>query len=407
MLEKTSSGHWLVSDFDHRDPKDDLHDVETGRSISEIDKLPQYLRQLLQESDLYVELNWDHDNNHYQVVKIVSKRDPLFLQGDERITIQDKYGHKMSIDPEMLDEFIGLKENPEELFLQEGIERVSIETEYCNPRDVWDLIMDESHAIVTQVEPGGYERDEYGFPVWKDTKVEKVIDEDKCYSARMYEYHEDKRIKHRRARRILQLIQTKDLSKKELVQLMAPRKDKRPEMASQMKSAARTIIIGSIREKIEARARILMRDFRKSENTYEQDGGDIPSTEKNILWMAWERRQMELYGKVELPSWKYEKRLRYKLTQMANKGEIPINEIEPRVSAAMENQFGTSPKNKSQERICIGPNDPAIPDWLKNIPAPEYEYEQDSSLEDWEPKSWLPTYRDLEDEEINAFHGEE
>jgi len=125
----------LSSELEHRDPTDDLTNVDDGKAISAVDMLPHTHRQLLQEGNINVQLS--EVAGRYRLTKLVKKREAAYLQGTDKYFVTDKFGARIPVSEEVFDILIGIEKNPDDVY--EAGEVISIEKDHTPPMDRWDL----------------------------------------------------------------------------------------------------------------------------------------------------------------------------------------------------------------------------------------------------------------------------
>jgi len=394
-LRKCTSSHILVSDFDHRDPKSELDDIDTGRYLEALGSLPQNIRQLMQEGDMHVQVEQLEDGT-YRVVKIIKKREPEFLQGTDHFFVIDKEGQRLEVEEDTYSELLGLKGDPEDVFNREDVEFVGLEYDQVPPMDVWDITFDETEHVRT-----ARRLIDSGKASFK--QLQKQADK-LVYSADWFPYSEDKRLRHARAQLIATKITKEDLSKKELARLIGyTSQDKRPSMATQLLEQAKKMKPSTTKQQILSKAKDIMDSYKQDKDNPVRDRNKISAGDRRKLWHLWQERYMKLHESVELPPWRYKTMLQYKLTQMAHKGKITWDEARYRLMDAMEKHFGIrEDKTKIRMRRPTGRfakvKDINPPEWLTDIPKPE---EVEVSTEEFNLDEWLPesTYLQLTDEE--------
>lgn len=167
-INLNARGHNLPSCLEHRDPKSDLTDIETGRYLQGLQDLPQSVRQLLEDGNLHVVLD-----EFGVIVKLIRKRDPEFLNGREDYFVIDQLGRRIPVTEEELDAQLGIEHNPDDVYncsevTLEGLDaqRYSeggedeeedhaveitgeLVSEYVPPMDRWDVIYDATEYTQT------------------------------------------------------------------------------------------------------------------------------------------------------------------------------------------------------------------------------------------------------------------
>ena len=288
---------WLASELTHRDPTDDLADIDGGRFLDALSSLPQSQLQLLQESDMHVQLV--ELDGRYQPAKIVKMREREYNQGKEHFFVLDDDGRRVTISEEELDKFLGLTGNPDDVYNRQDVEMIGIQSEYVAPRDAWDVtydatpyirkmqnlkqslgdlmealdlardstdlehvvndhVQDTMKRVLISAEKNDQELSDSQLRnrtiLSLKGQLDKVVDQLKnpeplqdelIYSADWFPYPQDKRIMGKRAREIAEMISSGDLTKQQVGKLIAkPRFDRRLETIQRLKQEAKILPCG-------------------------------------------------------------------------------------------------------------------------------------------------------------------
>jgi hypothetical protein len=392
------NGHWLVSDFDHRDPQDDLHDIDTGKYLGALQELSGGIRQMLQESDMHCEVR--EVEGAYRIVKIVKKREAAYLQGSDHYFVYDHEGKRIPLTEEEYNKLLGLTGDPEDVFNASEVDLQTIGSEHTAPMDVWDVIYDateflaESNRLMKTVQ---WERMD------KKTRIATIahMAEKLIYSADYFPYPQDKRIHGKRAREIAEMIKTGNLSKLQMCQLLGDKvKDKRPEMVKEFRTRATKMPKGKEKAQLLIRANKMVESYCKDRRNYKGPTWEtIGDSDRSKLWELWRRRCIELTGSVALMPWQFEKAFRFKLQRQVLKGLTTKEEADQKLAERMEALFGD--KNRKNRNIGHEILDlhqkPALPEWLANAPEIPAEPEEGYAFA---PQDWLPTASFLDESSI-------
>jgi hypothetical protein len=324
---------WLVDEWNHRDPQDLLHDIDCGRYLQELHRLPQSLRQLLENNDLYVELR--EIDNKYKVVKIIKKREAEFLQGTERYFVYDNKGQHIVLSEDEFDELLNIQHNPEELFEQEDIEFQTLNSEYTAPMDVWDLVFDASEYV---------KEAEKFVTAWNEDRLSsslihfqspekhlKEMQETGIYSADWFPYAADKKLHSNKAKRIAKAILDKDLTKAQLGAMIGPKEpDTRVRAAQTMKNKAKYLKKGKEKGELLVKAQKLLlqvsEEYRKGKQVSLEP--PISNSDRNKLWSLWKEKTIETQGKIQLMPWQFERWYKIKLQRETEPKFKSIEQLE-------------------------------------------------------------------------------
>lgn len=370
---------WLVSELDYRDPDDKLHDIDGGNYLSALQELPQNLRQLLEDSDCHCELR--ETDGRYRVVKIVKKRDPEFLQSTERHFYLDETGRKVPVSEDELDELLGIQKNKEDLYEQEEIELVGLDSEAVPPMDTWDIVYDAT-GYLSQIRKSATTLVSAGIPITSETLYDLSLqspDKGGIYSADWFPYREDKRIRTPRAKHIAHLIQTKDLTRRDLIQLMGKSQDYRKQVLLDTKKKVRQAQTVQKRRVYLKRAHILQKQIKDKPFR----DSSVTSSEKRVLWRLWRNEQIRKNGAVSLTSWQYEAMLFRKYQLKVIREEITQKEAQQKIDQLMRKHFPRARRTSNYGRYTHS----KTPDWLKTAEQLVREHQEDDY--EFVPQDWL------------------
>ena len=403
---------WLVDDWNNRDPDDnDLNNIDDGKALSALSALSGNHRLLLQESDTHIELSLLGD--FYRVAKIVKKREPEYIQGQDQYFITDKYGDRIPITEDKMDELLGINHNPEDIFNSSEVELEALEHTHTTPRDVWDVIFDATEGInriqiLTNSQewqkhatlPSRWYRErcktreefekrkeiEWNGSTTDITELKKSDVEwlkNSIYSADWFPYPVDKRIHHPRAKDIANRIKQGEFkTRQELSTVIGKTKivDTRPEMAKQILKSAEGIRHGEKRAALYKKAQLITDQYRKSSpGRLVSERNIIPAGDRKKLWDLWRDQQM-LSGKtVELLPYQYKRALFGTLLRQG----LPEEEARTRTQNALDKLFD----NHSEPPPTLFKKDKSISeldiDWITNTPPAEDPDEYEFTASDW------------------------
>ena len=403
-----SQGHMLVCELDHRNPSSDLADVETGKALQAMSELPASIRMLLEDSNIHVQL--EEVEGKYRIVKIVKKRDPGYVQGTENYFIFDSEGKRIPLTEEEYSELLGMKQNPEDVLSLDEEQLEGIDSSVSVAMDMWDVVYDASE-FVGELKRLAAIQDETGEPI----SAAKITDlsEKLIYSADWFPYPTDKRLSSSVARKIADLIETRNLSRQQLASMLGNHGvDNRLDIVKSMRVKAGKLSPGKEKAALLNRAQSLfdlaMRDLKGG--TY-QDRPVVPTEDKAKLWALWRSQQISDRGEVQLMSWQYEKMERAKLQKnlvapyqkqldaRREAGEISKDEYRDllvrcqgeaaeALSASMQKLFGVRPGQRV-ERTKAPILRASLPSWIEDAPPmPEASGESDD---------WVPPDGEVED----------
>lgn len=115
--DRTRKGHPLADELDHR-----TFETEIDGGFAWLDEVSQNIRMLAEDSNNRI----DVEKN--RIVKVVRKRDPEYLQGEEQQFGTTADGKRVPLSDDVYD--------------NEEVELVSIDSEWLPAKDKWDLIFD-------------------------------------------------------------------------------------------------------------------------------------------------------------------------------------------------------------------------------------------------------------------------
>jgi len=431
-MSNTHQTGWLVSEWDSRDPKSDIADIECGKYLAALETLPEAMRQMLEDGDMHCQV--EEVEGRYRITKIVAKRDPEFIQGTEKTFIIDKTGRQIPIPEEDLDRLLGIETNPDDVLASDEVEIVSIDSEYTTPRDVWDVVFDATEYIqqaqhtLQSLEDITYalkdaEEDPLFSPLllnalskrYKMIKaiansIPTIMADNLIYSADWFPKRADKRFISNQSKKIACRISTEDLTKQQVGKLIGKaRPDQRPEKLRVLKKDAEGL--SPSKEKA-----VLMKKVMKLTDEISKDkmksiyasNIEIPVADIKKLWNLWQQRQMELHGSIKLQPWQFKTRYNAKLLKLVADGIITKEVAKERLAEAMERIYYQQNVKLSagyQEAI-LDYND--LPDYLirKNIPIKE-ECEDTMIVENCDLMLLLETYPENQQETIFEFSNNE
>jgi hypothetical protein len=397
---------WLVSDFDHRDPKDDFHDIDCGRFMDALHNLPGNTRISVQEGDMRIELREIGDR--YIVSRVVKKREPEALQGNEHYFVFDKQGRRVRLTEDEYNQLLSIRQNPDDLYNRKDLDLESLNSEHCPPRDVWDMVYNaNAYLSITEKLLANDEWQQLPLEV-KTQELMSIADGThpkfvNCgiYSAKWYPYPADKRIHTRRAREIADVIQNRNITRWELMKLIGTKsEDLRMEKYRALKAEAQAMPPGRQRAHKMFCAQQCLSDYLRYNETQLAKNQEIPKSDQRKLWDLWTSKHLQQGGKVKLPAWTFEKMLRAKLTREG----VPVEEREQRIKLRLFQHYQRAPMN---ELPCTRTmREQELPVWLQNAQrTPEC---TDTDTEDFEfqQSDWLQSdlsrFLESQDEESSA-----
>jgi hypothetical protein len=375
--------NWLCSDWDHRDPRDGLSDIDTGKYLSELSKLPQNTLQLLEDSNMHIELR--EVDNRYQVVKITKKRESEYMQSKDRFFIFNDDGKRIPLTEEQFDRYLGIQHNPEDLYEFEDVQLETLGSEATPPLDAWDIIFDATEYLTMA---NNFIRQ------WNNNTAENVNDPVKhleqladefIYSADWFPYSSDKRLKGARAKQIAaKILSGKITTKQHLGAEIGSRViDTRPQKVKEMRAQALKMPLGKPRAKILIYAQKIMDNVHKDrKNDKGRHIDTINDSDRRILWDMWRNERLKRDGSVQLQSWQFEKMYRAKLEKQVIKGQITKEQADTLLVQHMSKLFDKRVTSK------VVKEETKMPEWLLNItPQDVITEEHEFQAGDWLPES--------------------
>lgn len=381
---------WLVSEFDHRDPKNDLTDIDTGKYLQALSTLPNSIRQMMEDSDMHVEL--ELIDGQYRIVHIVKRRNAEYLQGTEHFFIFDKDGKRMSLTEDQYNDLLGLKKNPLDVLNTSEVELSSLDSENSPPMDAWDVI---------------FSAKEYLNNLWKlsanatEEEVQKLQDES-IYSADWFPCNRDKRLRSKKALELVALIQKGRVTQFELARTLAeltrnPLQEKQ-DRALQMRQVALQMPLGKERAVLLKRAGDLLQEVFRAPNIQAK----ISNGEKNRLWEIWRDQQAIQRKTIKLKDWQVKQaRVRSQLAKLIREGVITLQDAERQAFVL----------GRSNKEPVIRRESNELPQWLLDAKTVVEEtpavIESDESVDaGWLFDQQAPSYSDeefTEETEVNTY----
>ena len=383
-------GHTLCSDHQQYDHSTGINDVLCGGHLDALHQLPNNLRQLLEDSNMHVELVDFGGRN--VIGKIVKRRESEFLTGQTKYFVYDNEGHRIPIEEEEFDKQLGLQHNPDDVFNSPDITLESIESEVLAPMDVYDVVYDCTEYLRNAERLLENEEWQVKSVQEKQADLAKLANE-LIYSANWFQYSADKRIHGYRAKQIAAAIK-KGLTRAQLGALIGPRSpEKRIKIAQQLRKQALSMPLGPQRVQVFTKAQKLVDEVvngrRKARSGKIYD--PISDTDRATLWAQWREREINVNGSVQLMSWQFQKMYYAKLDKQVKAGTLTALERDQRVREAMRKLYGT---NKVVQRVQEDKT-PTMPSWLlEAVPPAEVIREYD----EWIPPS-NSGITNIEDEE--------
>lgn len=371
---------WLTHDFDSREPKNDLQDIDTGKYLHALATLPQSVRSLLQDNDLRCEV--DEIDGSWKVVKIVKKREAEFLQGTDKYFVYDDEGNRIPLSEEEYDAHLGIIHNPNDIYNCEDVSLESLEQVHMCPRDVWDVVFDateyvrEARRLIALHKEGAYKLGK-GELEWLASEL--------IYSADFFKYHAYHAPLGTRAQKVAKRIEA-GMTKQELGAAIAPpKKDQRLEQATKLEEQAAKLRPCKQRATLMLRAQ-KMRECSMRDRMAGKFVDNFSRSERNKLWAMWREREMEVNGTVELKSWQFRTAYSAKLSRQVHQGLLTTEEADQKLSERMEALYGQTGKLSTKAA-------PALPQWLRDAPPVEAEGEEEIEFTggDWLDDVPLPS----------------
>lgn len=340
------NGKWLCSDWDHRDPRDDLHNVDDGLYLSALQRLPGSIRLLLQDSEMHVEI--EEVDGVPLVTKIIKRREPEYLKGHENFFIFDDEGKRIPLSEEEYNELLGFKKDSEDVLNMEGDDLQSLDSEWTPPMDVHDVIYDATeyvHTVQRLVESEPFQKQS------NQRKIEiiKKLQNDLIYSADYFPYPKDKRFHTEASKKVAKLIFDEDLTKQQLGAMLGPRcPDKRAEYVKELRARASKMMPGVDKARTLKKAQkvydSLIRDRKAGRSA---ESSIFSDSDRAKLWALWRAKEAKNKGSVKLLSWQFKKLFSSKLQRT-----VVIPEME-RIDNALASGKVTRDQAKEMQKACI------------------------------------------------------
>ena len=366
MIQRVN-GHFLCSEWDHREPSCDIKDVETGKYLSALQDLPNSIRQLLEDSEMFCEV--DDVEGSYHVTKIIRKRPAEYLTGEEHYFIFDKDGRRIPLTEEQFSELLGMKSSEDDVLNLDGEMLEGLNSEYTCPLDKHDVIVDYTEYVrkARAILSG-----EWPYQNISNGKKRELLHEaeDLIYSADWFPYPQDKRLHSSHARKVASLIESRNLSKQQLGALLGPKDpDTRMAEVKKMRAIAAKMKSSPGKAKLLGRAQSIfdqMTKQRKAKKTAET--ALVDATDRSKLWAMWRERKALIEGQVELMSWQFQKAYRAKLDKLVSQSLITKEEASERLTERTKALYGEGISPVKVERTKAPLLSVQKPDWLENAP---------------------------------------
>ena len=305
---------WLSSDWDHRDPRDDLHNLDDGKYLQALQKLPQSVRQLMEDSEMWVDVEEVHGS--YKVTHVVKKREPEYNQGTDLYFLVEKDGTKVPCTEDEYEEWLGMEKNPEELFNRDDVEFVGLDHDQTAPMDVWDVLFSARDYLSRAKQLTNSEDWQAKTNATKKKELSLLsvglhprFSGVGIYSADWFPYSPDKRIRHPRAKAIAEKIQQGKLSRRQLSSLINNfHKDQRLEQAKELEHRSRSMKPSRAKAKLLLQAQALRQSYyshKKQRSKMISD--ELCPSDKKKLWALWNEHEMRTKGSVKMPHWWFNK----------------------------------------------------------------------------------------------------
>ncbi len=363
-------GHsFFAHEFDYRQLE-----IECGETFTKVDELSQLQRQLVEDESLRVQLD-----DQGRVVKLISRREPEYMQGREEFFITAQDGARIPISEDELDELVGNQANSEDVYIAaaEGkVELKDIESEFSTPRDMYDISFDATEFL-QQVDSMDWSEVE-GDP----SEILDELADEYIYSADWFPRKADKRIRSKACREALAKIQSsrESLPKQVIMQLIGKSLDKRLSMIQELEKQAHSLKPGKMKASLLLRAQTIklsrIRDLQRSRckwvdlhaeldplaiqtpadrkafiAAYRQatpgpiklkfrvNSSKSLEGEAHHIWDAWAKHENEVKGGVVLTSWQYRLKVSFKLGEKIAKGFLTREEAQEYISKKMQELF--------------------------------------------------------------------
>lgn len=332
---------WLTSDFDNRDPRDDLSDVEGIKSLEAQQDLPQHIREMWESTDHRVQV--DEMNDRYRITKIVTKRDPEHSESQESYHCYNKAGKRIPLTEKEYDELLGISHSLDDMYealvssvwtedeedvQQEELELESLESSHNAPMDRYDLTFDATEAI-REAKRSIEFWNEGSLQVFFDNKehflshIQQIVDS--SYSANWYPARQDKRVHGKRAKSIIKRIECGELSDGRAVATAIGQKeeDMRPIIARNLKKQAMNLPNGPQKVKLMKKAQFIMNCALEDKRKHKKDKEVIRGAEREKIWSTFNRKaKLDNGEELKLTSWQYQRIIGRRLRLQVSHNEI-------------------------------------------------------------------------------------
>jgi hypothetical protein len=385
------NGHTLCSDHSQYDNSSGINDILCGNYLSALHQLSGNFRQLLEDSNLHVELVEFGGRN--VVGKIVKRRESEFLTGQTRHFVFDNEGHRIPLEEEEFDKLLGLEGNPDDVYNTKDLVLESIDSETLPAFDAWDVVYDCTEYIRAVERLFEDEKWQAKPVVEKYTELTKLSNE-LIYSANWFQYPADKRIHGHKAKLIVKEIE-KGITRAQLGALIGPRNpEKRIESAQKLRKRALSMPLGIERGKVLVKAQQLTLDVIRDQRKIRVTGktyDPISDSDRANLWAKWREREVKVNGSVQLMSWQFSKMYYAKLDKQVIAGQMTAQERDQKHQDAMQRLYGTNKVIQAVQEKTM----PVMPSWLVEAPSVETVREYD----EWIPPTSIGIQNDTDDEE--------
>lgn len=414
LLQQVPSANFhhshLESELEHREPQNDLNNIEDGKFLEALDDLPPNLRMMYASTDMHVEVE-ETESGYHQILKIVKKREAAFTRGKETFWGITADGTRCPLSEEEWDRLVRNKQNPNDVYNRDDVEFVQAEQDYNAPMDPWDVVFDatqfnqylkslrqrkkelddaldlldlpsedwfKSEILRKEIQVAGKipsaswlkDRIRYRIMKWK-AEVSLIPDKhdeenqlvpgtmsDMIYSADWFPYPPDKRVHNTRAREIIQKINTSDLTKRQVGQMIGRTVDKRPQIAKELRMRANRLPRGKEKGRLLIKAQQMEREASAAKM---KRRANLDKSDVRKIWEAWQRRYAELHGDVPAPVWQYRRTLSAKLKKKVLAGEMSQEEAKTYLQQKMAELYG---ERKPVEFELPDDMEHNPPDWL-------------------------------------------
>ena len=417
----------IPSDLSHRDPTDDLQNIEDGKFIAALDQLPSHIKDMWMSTDVHVELV-ETEAGHQQITKIIKKREPGFAQGKETFWGLTADGTRCPLSEDEFDEITGGRENPDDVYKSDEVEFVQVDREYSAPLDPWDVVFDatEFQQHLLNLRKRGEDlrdaaellegpREDWKFSNIIMDRLEKLEASDTnpeaylsnlkkfiqamqlslrvewdniydrkdkngriipgalttmVYSADFFPYPVDKRIRSARAREIVDTIKRQNLTKQQVGKMIGRQVDRRPALVAKTKADALKMPLSKRRGQILIKAQNIEACIRTAAPRHEMSQSDVRK-----IWETWQRRNIEVNGSCNIPSWQYRRFMVAKYQKLIAAGEITRELASKTITVNMERLYGDKREVYVPEPSPTMETNP--PDWLPELLGGEEVTEED------------------------------